>query len=146
MKKNMDTRYSKKAAKREEAPLTPEEEAMEDTPFGKVDGGDGGKEKEHHSYGDLKHEDYYLNGKIYSYDFLTSQEDMRSVALPDIDTIREDGRVKNSLVIQMGMENTEEEGFIRNGQHFVKNRYTGREYRIDTAGIRHGLNGDKKEG
>lgn len=81
----------------------------------------------------------------YSYENLTSQKDMQVVMLPDVETVRANGRVDNRLVVDAGLENAAREGYTAdNGYIFVKNAYTGMEQRITAASIRHGLGGDIK--
>ena len=81
----------------------------------------------------------------YSYENLTSQKDMQVVTLPDVETVRANGRVDNRLVVDAGLENAAREGYTAdNGYIFVKNAYTGMEQRITAASIRHGLGGDIK--
>lgn len=82
---------------------------------------------------------------LYSYAFLTSLPDMRVVPLPDVDTIRnEAGKIDKADVIDRGTKNALSVGTERAGKPYVKNRYTGRELRIDTATIRHSLNGEMR--
>lgn len=85
------------------------------------------------------------DASTYSYENLTSQKDMQVVMLPDVETVRANGRVDNRLVVDAGLENAAREGYTAdNGYIFVKNAYTGMEQRITAASIRHGLGGDIK--
>ncbi len=85
------------------------------------------------------------DASTYSYENLTSQKDMQVVMLPDVETVRANGRIDNRLVVDAGMENAAREGYTAdNGYIFVKNAYTGMEQRITAASIRHGLGGDIK--
>ncbi len=80
--------------------------------------------------------------EVYSYDFLTSQEDMKAVELPEVSEIKdENNEIDHKKVIQKGMENARTVGAEREGEVFVKNNYTGREQRVDVRSIRHGLDG-----
>ena len=95
-------------------------------------------------YEDLSAEDYARNSAIYSYDFLTSQSDMVSTKLPEIDLILgEDSNINKKIVAEQGLANATKEGEIVDGKVFVQNSYTKRKYRIDINSIRHGLSGDK---
>lgn len=78
----------------------------------------------------------------YTYDFLVAQPDMITVNLPSVDNLRDgNGRIDTAKVISDGMNNALSVGTKRADKVFVKNRYTGRELRIDVSSIRHGLNG-----
>ena len=83
------------------------------------------------------------SSEVYTYDYLVSMPDMKIKTLPDVDAVRSsDKRVDTAKVIEMGMENALSIGEERGGKIYVKNRYTGRELRVDVSSIRHGLNGD----
>lgn len=82
---------------------------------------------------------------VYTWEYLTSSKDMQVTLLPEVDAIRDkSGKVDVQSVISSGLDNAKERGEIKEGKVFVKNTYTGRELRIDTASIRHGLSGDAK--
>ena len=82
------------------------------------------------------------DGSVYTYEFLTSLPDMSVTMLPAVDAVRgNDERVDTAKVVRAGMKNASTIGTERDGKVFVRNDYTGRELRIDTASIRHGLNG-----
>lgn len=82
------------------------------------------------------------DGSVYTYEFLTSLPDMSVTMLPPVDAVRgNDERVDTAKVVRAGMKNARTVGTERDGKVFVRNDYTGRELRIDTASIRHGLNG-----
>ena len=67
---------------------------------------------------------------------------MNVTVLPEVNEVRgKDGRVDTAEVVREGMKNARAVGTERDGKVFVQNAYTGRELRIDTASIRHGLNG-----
>lgn len=51
------------------------------------------------------------------------------------------GKVNSAVVITEGMKNARSVGGERDGKIYVQNAYTGRQLRIDTSSIRHGLNG-----
>lgn len=79
---------------------------------------------------------------LYTYDFLTALPDMETVALPEVDTVRNrNGRIDARLAVDEGMKNARDVGTERDGKVFVSNAYTERQYRIDASSIRHGLNG-----
>lgn len=81
---------------------------------------------------------------FFSYSYLTSQPDMKTVMLPEMTEIRsENGRVNTSMVLEEGMKNARAVGAERDGKVYVQNIYTGREVRIDKQSIRHGLNGSE---
>ncbi len=86
------------------------------------------------------------DSKIYSYDFLTSLPDMKTVNLPDVSEVRNsfDNRVDTYDVVEQGIKNARSVGTEREGQVFVRNMYTGRILRVDKQSVRHGLNGDIK--
>lgn len=82
------------------------------------------------------------NSEVYDYDFLTSLPDMRITRLPEVPMIRDTGgNVNSAVVITEGMKNARSVGGERDGKIYVQNAYTGRQLRIDTSSIRHGLNG-----
>lgn len=82
------------------------------------------------------------DGSVYTYEFLTSLPDMNVTMLPAVDAVRgNDERVDTAKVVRAGMKNARTVGTERDGKVFVRNDYTGRELRIDTASIRHGMNG-----
>ena len=93
-------------------------------------------------YKDFDIEDYYQSGEMYTYDFLTSQAPMNKVLLPELHSLQKEGLIDKSIVVSKGMENALTEGKDVEGKTYVKNRYTGRYYRVDVGSIRHGLNGD----
>lgn len=82
------------------------------------------------------------DSEVYDYDFLTSLPDMRITRLPEVPMIRDTGgNVNSAVVITEGMKNARSVGGERDGKIYVQNAYTGRQLRIDTSSIRHGLNG-----
>lgn len=82
------------------------------------------------------------DSEVYDYDFLTSLPDMRITELPEVPMIRDaGGKVNSAAVITEGMKNARSVGGERDGKLYVQNAYTGRQLRIDTSSIRHGLNG-----
>lgn len=82
------------------------------------------------------------DSEVYDYDFLTSLPDMRITRLPEVPMIRDTGgKVNSAVVITEGMKNARSVGGERDGKIYVQNAYTGRQLRIDTSSIRHGLNG-----
>lgn len=82
------------------------------------------------------------DSEVYDYDFLTSLPDMRITRLPEVPMIRDTGgKVNSAVVITEGMKNARSVGGERDGKIYVQNSYTGRQLRIDTSSIRHGLNG-----
>ncbi len=82
------------------------------------------------------------DSEVYDYDFLTSLPDMRITRLPEVPMIRDaGGKVNSAVVITEGMKNARSVGGERDGKIYVQNAYTGRQLRVDTSSIRHGLNG-----
>lgn len=82
------------------------------------------------------------DSEVYDYSFLTSLPDMRITRLPEVPMIRDTGgKVNSAVVITEGMKNARSVGGERDGKIYVQNAYTGRQLRIDTSAIRHGLNG-----
>ena len=82
------------------------------------------------------------DSEVYNYGFLTSLPDMRITRLPEVPMIRDTGgKVNSAVVITEGMKNARSVGGERDGKIYVQNAYTGRQLRIDTSSIRHGLNG-----
>ncbi len=80
--------------------------------------------------------------ELYSYEFLTSLPDMRTVAMPELAGVRnEHGRIEAARVVARGMKNALSNGYWEDGKVFVRNRYTDRALRITTECIRHGVNG-----
>lgn len=93
-------------------------------------------------YSNLSADDYYLNGKIYSYDFLVAQKEMTKVELPKTGYLADKrGKIDDEKVLAEGIKNALSEGTERGGKIYVKNSYTGRELRIDNSTIKHGLDG-----
>lgn len=83
------------------------------------------------------------DSEIYDYDFLTSLPDMEVTRVPGVESVRnESGKIDTAKVIRSGIENALSVGDERAGKLYVKNRYTGRELRVDVSTIRHGLNGN----
>lgn len=81
----------------------------------------------------------------YSWEFLTSCDDMKVTYLPEIGEVRgSDGRIDTKQVVNMGIKSAEDVGYLSDGKIYVSNVYTGRNLRVDTASIRHGLNGDAR--
>ena len=94
------------------------------------------------SYENRPASDYYTNGTIYTYDFLTAQKDMVAVELPETGALaNRKGKVDDAKVLSKGTKNALSEGVERDGKLYVKNVYTGRELRIDNSTIKHGLDG-----
>ena len=82
------------------------------------------------------------DSEVYDYDFLTSLPDMRITRLPEVPMIRDTGgKVNSAVVITEGIKNARSVGGEHDGKIYVQNAYTGRQLRIDTSSIRHGLNG-----
>ena len=95
-----------------------------------------------YSYKNLYASDYYTNGKIYSYDFLTVQKDIIAVELPKTGALADrNGKIDDAKVVSEGIKNALSEGVERDGKVYVENVYTGRELRIDNSTIKHGLDG-----
>jgi hypothetical protein len=95
-----------------------------------------------YSYQNYSASDYYTNSKIYSYDFLTAQEEMVKVKLPETGALADrKGKIDDGKVLAEGIKNALSEGNERDGKVYVKNAYTGRELRIDNSTIKHGLDG-----
>lgn len=86
--------------------------------------------------------DLSKDGRVYTYDFLTSLPDMKVVTLPEIGSLRgSDNRIDTGAVVRIGMENARAVGTVQDGKTYVQNRYTGHNLRIDNSSVRHGLNG-----
>ena len=99
-------------------------------------------DRDTYSYKNYSSSDYYTNGEIYSYDFLTAQKDMVKVKLPETGALADrNGRIDDEKVLNNGIKNALSEGTERGGKIYVKNTYTGRELRIDNSTIKHGLDG-----
>ncbi len=82
---------------------------------------------------------------LYSYDFLTSLPDVTIVNLPSLaDLYGNDGEFARSDVVEKGKGNAARHGEERNGNIYAKNKYTGREIRVTSGGIRHGLQGSSQ--
>lgn len=79
---------------------------------------------------------------VYSYDFLTSLPDMQVTMLPEVSAVRDaEGKVDTSKAVTAGIRNARNAGAERDGNVFVRNRYTGKQLQVTTSSIRHGLNG-----
>ena len=79
--------------------------------------------------------------EFYTYDFLKSLPDMKIVYAPSIDDLYgKDGFTKQD-VIQKGKSNAAETGEERGEYIYTKNNYTGRDIRVTSKGLRHGLQG-----
>ena len=79
--------------------------------------------------------------EFYTYDFLKSLPDLKIVYAPSIDDLYgKDGFTKQD-VIQKGKSNAAETGEERGEYVYAKNNYTGRDIRVTSKGLRHGLQG-----
>ena len=84
------------------------------------------------------------DGDVYSYAFLTSQDDMKVTHLPTLNELTGNGnRFQKRDIVDAGMKNARAVGTERDGKVYVRNDYSGRELRIDTESIRHGMEGNK---
>lgn len=82
---------------------------------------------------------------LYSYDFLTSLPDITIVNLPSLaDLYGKEGEFARADVVEKGKANAARHGEERNGSTYAKNKYTGREIRVTSGGIRHGLQGSSQ--
>ena len=100
------------------------------------------RDTDYYSYENYSASDYYTNGTIYSYDFLTAQKEMVAVELPKTGSLaNRKGQIDDSKVLSEGTKNSLSEGVERDGKLYVKNVYTGRELRVDNSTIKHGLDG-----
>lgn len=87
--------------------------------------------------------DLSTDRSVYTYSFLTQQEAMQEVAMPEVSEVLDaNGEIDNHRVIQLGLKNAEAVGSVSGGKAYVQNRYTKKELRVDADSIRHGLNGD----
>lgn len=87
----------------------------------------------------------YTQKDLYSYDFLTHQEDMRKLDLPDVSEVIS---LTPKQVAEKGMEDVSKYGPIVNTKEngkmgFVKNKYTGHTLRISESTIRHSLHKER---
>ena len=109
-----------------------------------IDRGDIRKSNDIYSYSRLSGKDFYQNSRIYSYDFLAAQADMKVALLPQIsDVVNGNGKIIRGDVIEKALDNALKNGTKRDGAVFVKNDYTKRDYRITTQAVRHSLGGDR---
>ena len=82
------------------------------------------------------------DSRIYTYDFLSAQPDMDVVRLPEMSYIRDTaGKIDTGKVVEEGMKNALSVGTERDGKTYIRNKYSGRDIRVDVSAIRHGLNG-----
>ena len=78
----------------------------------------------------------------FSWDFLTSLEDMDTVTLPEVNMIMDKvAGIDQGRIVSLGMKNAKSIGDTIDGKIYVTNRYTKRKLRVDSESIRHGLNG-----
>ena len=86
----------------------------------------------------------YTDSNIYSYDFLTHQEPLKLISLPDISTIEARGNREQfrENVQRAGMNNAKEHGTVDGDFAYVQNRYSGRTLRISKETIIHSLDGN----
>lgn len=102
-------------------------------------GGGGVQEQARQAY---ENKNLAEDSEVYNYGFLTSLPDMLITRLPEVPMIRDTGgKVNSAVVITEGMKNARSVGGEHDGKIYVRNAYTGRQLRIDTSSIRHGLNG-----
>lgn len=100
-------------------------------------------EEEKYAEAQEKYRDKPLSGteELYTYDFMKSLPDMKIVYAPSIaDLYGQKGFTKQD-VIQNGKSNAAKIGEKRGENIYAKNNYTGRDIRVTSKGIRHGLQG-----
>ena len=108
----------------------------------KISVGKGGREA-NYSYVGLPANSFYTNKAIYSYDFLTAQDDMVVVEMPPLDAIKEDGKVSRDKAVEEGMNNLAKVGEKNGDVYDVENKYTKRKISAGVNSLRHSLKGDK---
>lgn len=80
---------------------------------------------------------------LYDYDFMTALPDMKITEMADINAVRDDGNVSEEMVINLALANGRENGRVDGNLLLIQNAYTGRNIRLTTSAIRHGLGGRK---
>ena len=83
------------------------------------------------------------NKSLYDYDFLIALPNMTITNMADINAVRDGGSVSEEKVISLALENGKKNGRVNGDLLLVQNDYTGRNIRLTTSAIRHGLGGRK---
>lgn len=97
-----------------------------------------------YTYNGLTNKDFYRDSRIYTYDFLIHQDDMKILEIPEHRDIFSSGRIERDLIVDTGKKNAlsvEESQSGTNDEVFIKNIYTKRQIEINNHSIRHGLGG-----
>ena len=101
------------------------------------------KSQKEYNYG-TDNIDYFKDSRIYSYDFLTNQKDMKVLEMPSFYDIFSNGSLDRSHIVSVGKRNAKEQEGSEAGVDdivYVKNEYTGKKIEINNHSIRHGLGG-----
>ncbi len=102
---------------------------------------------EREDYSDFALMSANADARIYSYDFLVNQPDMKVTMLPNLNDIMLNGKISQQNIIKLGRANAISLGGKVNSQgHIgVSNAYTGRVVNITNNGIRHGMSSDSQD-
>ena len=98
------------------------------------------------SYENLSTSDFYENKKIYSYDFLVAQKNIKVIEVPSLNEIFTDGKIVSNDIESVGKENASniEGSYVdEEGHVYVENVYTKRKLKITNSTINHGLGGKR---
>ena len=123
--------------------VTANENKQAEQMTGKKISADKGGREANYSYVGLPANSFYTNKAIYSYDFLTAQDDMVVVEMPPLDAIKEDGKVSRDKAVEEGMNNLAKVGEKNGDVYEVENKYTKRKISAGVNSLRHSLKGDK---
>ena len=90
--------------------------------------------------------DFYKDSKVYSYDFLVNQKDMKVLGLPALSSIFSNKKIDRNHIISEGKKNALAQEGSKAGVNdvvYVQNKYTKRMIEVNNQSIRHGIGGEK---
>lgn len=86
----------------------------------------------------------YRNEEVYSYEYLTSQQDMVVAKLPEIaEIVNASGKIVRSDIVELALKNAQKNGRKEGDAILVTNNYSKRPCRVTIESIRHSLGGDR---
>lgn len=94
------------------------------------------------SYDQFSAEDYYKDGRMYDYDFLVAQKDMKVSAMPPLSAVKVGNKISRDKAADLGMKNLASVGTKDGDVYAVKNKYTGRAVYTGINSLRHSMKGD----
>ncbi len=83
------------------------------------------------------------DSSLYDYDFLASLPDMRVTQMAEVNSVQANNKIVTENVIDLAQKNGAQYGVANENRITVKNYYTGRNIRLTTKALRHGLSRSK---